>query len=237
MINNSRNIAVIPARGGSRRLPKKNFLDFHGKPLFLYTYEAAKESGLFSDIVISTDSKDILDICREKNIAVPFIRPEPLCSDTASLDDVCLHALDEMEKINGPYNAMCVLWATSPLRDATDLQQSYRMLTDRVDAVVGMVQNAQYYPSQIIDRGGYLQPLVPLLGVTNLRAQDVPSVYVDNGSLAWVKTDAFRIEKTWMPKRTKGYLMPTWKSVDVATQQDLELLSFYFEKHISTTHS
>ena len=91
-----KNVAIIPMREGSNRIPKKNFLDFFGKPMFLYTYEAAIQSELFEEVLISTDSQEIIKMCDRRGIDIPFRRPDNLSTDHASLNDVCLHALEEM---------------------------------------------------------------------------------------------------------------------------------------------
>lgn len=225
-----KNIAVIPVRVGSTRVPKKNFLDFFGKPMFVHTYNAARESGLFEDIVISTDSDEILELCRQYSIPTPYSRPKNLGTDTVSLNDVVLHAVQEMEKKGKTYSTICLLWATAPMRDAADIRKAYEMLQLNKDAeaVIGVTDCFQYYPAHINDENGFIKPLVCFDNMTTLRAQDVPKTYVDNGSMAWVRKDAFVKQHNWMPAKSKGYWMPRTKSVDLDTPEDLELLTHYF---------
>jgi len=228
-----KNIAIIPIREGSTRIPRKNFIDFFGKPMFLYTYEAAKDSGLFEDIIISTDSEKVLDICKKEGIVVPFRRPTALAFDQASLNDVCLHALEEMKKSRKQYDNFCLLWATAPIRDSQDIKGAFDLLMDNpeAEAVTGVTDCYQYYPAHIIDGQGYIQPLVCIDNMTTVRVQDVPKTFVDNSSMCWTRCEAFFKQKTWMPKKTKGYYMPRHKSVDLDTFEDLEILSFYFRKY------
>lgn len=227
------NIAIIPIKGDSTRILKKNFFDFFGKPMFVYTYEAAKQSGLFCDIVISTDSQEVINICEEKGIKVPFKRPKSLASDQASLNDVCLHALGQMKKTGKEYDNLCLLWATAPMRDWEDIAKAYEMLIDLDDteAVIGVTDNHSYYSTHKVNSQGYIEPLIDFEKITAVRTQDVPRVFVDNGSMSWVKLGTFYEQKTWMPKKSRGYYMPRHKSVDLDTPEDLEMLLFYFSKY------
>ncbi|MFH1581707.1 MAG: hypothetical protein ABIC39_06480 [Pseudomonadota bacterium] len=228
-----KNIAVIPVRAGSTRVPKKNFLDFFGLPMFIHTYNSAKESGLFDDIIVSTDSHEVLKICENHGISVPFTRPAKLSSNEASINNVCLHVLREMEKRGKKYDNLCLLWATSPMRDAKDIKKAHALLVDNesTDAVIAVTDCYQYYPAHITDESGYIKPLVCLDNMTTMRAQDVPKTFVDNGSMSWVCCAALIKEKSWMPKRSRGYYMPRYKSVDLDTPEDLELLSYYYLRY------
>jgi len=227
------NIAIIPIKGDSVRILRKNFFNFFGKPMFIYTYEAAKESGLFEDIVISTDSEEVINICRQRGIVVPFKRPDSLTSDSASLDDVCLHALEQMKKLGKEYDNLCLLWATAPMRDSEDIKAAHKLLveTEDTEAVIGVSDNHNYYAAHAVDPDGYIRPLIDFEKITAVRTQDVPRVFVDNGSISWVSIDAFYAQKTWMPKKSRGYYMSRYKSVDLDTPEDLEVLSFYFLKY------
>ncbi len=228
-----KNIAIIPVKEDSRRIPRKNFFSFFGKPMFLYSYEAAKESNLFSDIIISTDSPEVFAICRKENIDIPFRRPKSLVSEQASLNDVCLHVLEEMKKQGRLYDNLCLLWATAPMRDAGDIKQAYQILAESPDteAVIGVTDNNQYYSAQKIDAQGYLKAMVNFENITTVRTQDVSKLFIDNGSMSWIKTEAFLAQKTWMPEKSRPYCMPRYKSVDLDTPEDLEMLEFYFSKY------
>ena len=154
-----KNIAVIPCRGGSTRIPQKNFMNFFGKPMFLYVYETAVQSGLFEDIVISTNSQQILDICKAYEIDVPFRRPEKLAENDATIASVCQHALEEMEKGGKRYDNLCLLWATAVMMEAEDLQNSYKMLMEDegTEGVAGVTECFQYFPAHKVDENGYIK--------------------------------------------------------------------------------
>jgi len=227
------NIAVIPVRGESTRIPKKNFFDFFGKPMFIYTYEAARNSGLFEDIIISTNSQEVLEICRERGINVPFKRPQKLSTDEASLSDVCIYVLEAMSKKGKHYENFCLLWATAPMRDADDIRKAYESLINTKDtqAVVGISDCYQYYSANIIDDKGYIKNLVDFSNITAVKTQDLPRTFIDNSSMSWVSCKALCEQKTWMPEKSRGFCMPRHKSVDLDTPEDLEVLSFYFSKY------
>ena len=228
-----KNIAVIPVRAGSTRVPKKNFIDFFGKPMFVHTYDAAVASGVFADVVVSTDSKEVLEICKRRSIPVPFVRPDKLGGDTVSLNDVLAHALDEMKKQGKTYDNICLLWATAPMRTGEDIRRCHALLQEKKDAsaAIAVTDCFHYYPAHVNDENGFIKPLVCFDNMTTLRAQDVPKTYVDNGSIAFVRVPAFLKEKTWMPAKSVGYYMPRTHSVDVDTPEDLELLSYYYRKY------
>jgi hypothetical protein len=138
-----------------------------------------------------------------------------------------------MAKKGKQYDNLCLLWATAPLREAEDIRQAYEILinTPEADGVVGVTEGYQYYSSHILDNQGYLKPVFSSGSITNLRGQDVPKTFVDNSSIGWVRCRAFFEGKTWLPKKYRGYYMPRYKSVDLDTPQDLELLSFYYSKY------
>jgi hypothetical protein len=128
MHNETRNLAVIPLRGGSKRLPRKNVRDLLGKPIFAYTVDHAKDSGLFTDILVSTDSPEFAGLAAEHGAPPAFLRPAELATDSASLDDVLLHAVDEFARRGTVFDNVCMLWATSPLRTGRNIREAFGLL-------------------------------------------------------------------------------------------------------------
>lgn len=227
-----KNIAIIPVRAGSTRVKQKNFLDFFGKPLFVYTYEHALNSNLFDKIVISTESLEVLNICKKYNIETEYLRPEHLADGDVSLDDVCMDVLNFYKQKDTYFDHMALLWATSPMRDDHDIKNAYALLiSDPIaDAVIAVTK---YYFSPYcatnLNQQGLLEPILPDMFWMGSHAW--PETYVDCGSMSWVKVNIFENEKTWMPKNSKPYPMPRYKSVDLDTEEDLELLKLYFAKY------
>ncbi len=227
-----KNIAIIPVRMGSTRVKRKNAIDFLGKPLFYYTYLSAKKTKLFDEIVISTESKEVLNMCRELGIDVGYLRPAALADGSITLADVCKDVLDYFMNKNKVFDNLCLLWATSPLRDHTDIVNSYEILKSdgAIEGVVGVTEYGHSpYCALTENLNGYVEPVMAEEFWKG--SEGWPKTFVDCGSIAWVKMNAFQLQKTWLPRLTKAYVMPRYKGVDLDTPDDLELLRLYFEKY------
>lgn len=222
-------VALIPARGGSKRLPRKNIIDFHGKPIIAYSIEAALESGCFESVVVSTDDGEIAKVAEQYGATVE-LRSADLATDEAKVKDVCIAFLDQEKAAGREYDVLSVLYATAPLRTAGDVR-----------AVVGLIEPGRCHfslattrfslpPHQALKRAGdgSLEPMWPDL--LNRRSSDIPALEVDNGSTYAVYVPAFRKTLNFYgPKgQMRGYLMPAKRSVDVDTREDLELVDYYF---------
>jgi len=227
-----RNIAIIPVRTGSKRLTNKNILDFFGKPMFVHTVQAAKKSGLFDEIHISTESNDVTKISENYGFPVKFLREQNLASDEASLESVCSFVLDKYKtEYNLEFDNFCMLWATAPLRTSIDIVKSYECLTKDADAVVSVTTyDLPVFCAQEVNSKGFLVPNFP--DMFWLPSQKMPKVYCDNGALCWVRIDAFHKERSWMPKNTKPYIMEKSRSVDIDTEEDLKLAKYLFREQI-----
>lgn len=229
------NIAIIPVRMGSRRLPRKNVLDFYGKPLFVHTLEHAQRSGLFSEIFVSTESEEVRELCANRNLNLPFLRPSELAKGESSLTSVCIHALDEFEQRGKKFDNVCLLWATSPMRTDKDIIAAYFMLDDKCDAVVAVSEyNLPPFCAMRMAEDHMLKPMFPDLLM--LPGEQVPSLVCDTGAMCWIKADALRKYKTWLPPKIKGYMMPREHSVDLDTKDDLKLLHTLYKEYIKSTN-
>lgn len=215
-------LALIPARGGSKRLPRKNILPFMGKPMLLWTCEAARDSGCFDAVIVSTDDRETADIARSAGFAVDE-RPAALGSDTASCADVCLEYLDRAEKAGISYDILCCLYATAPLRTADDIRHVMNLMTDGADAAHA-VSGYNHHPHQMLyeNAEGFLVPAFPLL-VTR-KSQEIPEAVIGNGSSYAITVAALRAYKSFYPPRIRGYRMPALRSVDVDTAEDFAFL-------------
>lgn len=225
------NLAIIPARMGSKRLPRKNVRPFFGKPILVYSVEHARHSGLFDDIIVSTESEEVRRVCQTHELDVPFLRPAELATDSAQLVDVVRHVLDTCEGSGKQYDNFCILWATAPLRTATHICGAYALLRDGVDAVIGTTSyKRSVFSAMLIEEEGWLSPLFP--DRLRSRRAEQPDVVVDNGSLCWVRTSAFREYNTWLPPRLKGYKMPRYCSQDIDTLQDWKIAEYFYQRHV-----
>ena len=219
-------IAVIPARGGSKRFPKKNIVDFFGKPLIAYTIQAALETGLFEKVTVSTDDKEIATIS-EAFGALVTMRPPELATDQARVHDVCLNLLDQEQGLGLVYDILCCLYATAPLRTANDIRETVRIVQSGASSFALAVTNFHFPPHQALieDNAKNLVPMWPDLA--DKQSQSIPVMLCDNGSTYVVSVTEFRRQKTFLGTNMKGYMMPRVRSVDIDVADDLEIARLY----------
>lgn len=215
-------IAVIPARGGSKRLPRKNVLPFDGKPMLIWSCEAARESKLFDRVIVSTDDKEIATVAEQYGFEVD-IRPAELGSDTASVAEVCFELLNRLGSDNEVYDLLCVLYATAPLRTAEDIIRLVDLIENEgADSAHAMTTYA-HHPHQMMipDAEGnyiYAWPLV-----ATKKSQELPEAAIGNGSTYAVSCNLFMQTKSFSAGKLKGYFMPKMRSIDIDTQEDLDI--------------
>lgn len=218
----SGNLAIIPVRTGSKRLANKNTRLLDGRPLFVHAIEHARDSGVFDEIHVSTESPDVARVAQEAGAAVPFLRPESLASDTAKLLDVFKAVLETYRQRGRTFDKFCCLWATNPLRTPGDILASLEMFDDETDSVVaGCEFEPPVFCAQHLDERGFLAPLFP--DKMWLSSQEMPTVLVDNGTLVWCRTASLFAHDSWMPPHTRPYLMPRSRSVEIDTEDSWRL--------------
>ena len=224
-----RRIALIPARGGSKRLPRKNIVDFRGRPIIAYTIEAARECGLFAHMVVSTEDDEIADVARRFGAEV-HDRPPKLASDTSGVVDVCLDVLARNEETGNAYDVMCCLYPTAPLRTADDITATVRLVRPGECDFAMAVTNFTHSPHQalrVVD-GDCLERMWPDL--IERRAEQIGELVVGNGSTYAVAVQAFRRHRTFYGPGLRGYIMPRERSVDIDTAADLDFALYYAER-------
>ena len=217
-----RGVCVIPARGGSKRLPRKNVADFLGRPIIAHTIEAAHASSVFSRVVVSTEDPEIAEIAKRAGAEL-HRRESTLASDTARLVDVCLGFLDEESAAGRTWDFFGCLLATAPMRGAADVKGIHALLEPGACDFAMAVTTYPLPPLQALraDERGVLRPMFPEL--INLRSQETPALYVDNGSTYLASVSAFRRERTFYGSTLKGHVMPRERSVDIDEPFDLDL--------------
>lgn len=184
-MNNS-SIAIITARGNSKRIPRKNIKEFCGKPIINYSIEAALHSGLFTEVMVSTDDEEIAGIAKRAGAQVPFMRSSATASDYASTDDVILEVLNHYKELGREFETFCCLYPTAPFITAQKLQKAAKLL-ERADAVMPVV--AFSYPPQrcvILNEDGELRMKWPEYAQT--RSQDLETYYHDCGQFYFCRT-------------------------------------------------
>lgn len=216
-----RRIALIPARGGSKRVPRKNIIDFMGRPMLAHTVEAAWSTGLFKDVVVSTEDAEIAVAARECGARVAE-RGGDLATDTARVTEVCRDFLDKEAGAGREYDVFCCLYATAPLRGADDIAAVAGLVVPGVCDYAMAVTRFHYPPHQAlkIAADGALAPMWPEW--VEKRSQDVPELAVDNGSTYAVSVSAFLQTESFYGPGLKGHLMPWERSVDIDLPEDLE---------------
>ena len=185
-------LALIPARGGSKRIPGKNIRPLGGNPLIVWSINVAKDIPEICDILVSTDAPEIAEVARNAGALVPWSRPPELATDTASSEDVCLHALKWYENENGKVDGLMVLQPTSPFRSRNSVLRGIELFhTHNYQTVIG-VSHAKSHPMWCfqIDRNKML-PFIKGKGL-HVRSQDLPPAYVVNGSFYLISSDDLR---------------------------------------------
>ncbi len=215
-------IAIITARGGSKRIPKKNIKDFCGKPILAYSIEAALESGLFEEVMVSTDSQEIADIAKQYGAKVPFMRSEKTSNDYADTTEVLKEVLKEYQDRGKEFSAFCCIYPTAPFITPQKLRESYRLLcTDDVCNVIPMVPFS--FPPQrgMVLEGKYIKPAYPQH--INKRSQDLEPIYHDCGQFYWCKTQSFFLNSDILANKTIMYIVPETEVQDIDNQSDWKL--------------
>ena len=219
-------LAVIPARGGSKGIKRKNVRMLNRKPLVFYTIDVAKNCNFISDVVVSTDDEEISKLSLEFGAQVPFIRPASLATDETPSYDVVKHGLLEMEsRKNIRYDAVMMLQPTCPLRTVEDLDNSIRIFqSTRADSVVSVVQLSDKHPFRMKRLVG--DRLINYIdqGFEDMRPrQSLPKVYIRNGAIYVSTRRSFLSSESLVGQDCRAYLMPDSRSVNIDSEIDLLL--------------
>jgi CMP-N-acetylneuraminic acid synthetase len=218
MYKGKRILAIIPARGGSKGLPGKNIKPLCGKPLIGWTIEHAKKCEYIDEIFVSTDSEEIVDICHNFDIDVPFLRPTELASDTASSMDVVKHVIKSLSVLDKYFDYIMLLEPTSPLRKKDDLQKIIEKIVDNPDAdgliTLGEVHMEHPMIVKKINNTGRLIPYIENIIKISQR-QQADKAYFPYGVAYVIKADIFIKEKTFYTENVITYLIERWQNYEV----------------------
>lgn len=215
------NIAIIPARGGSKRIPQKNIKEFNGKPIIAYSIEKALNTNLFDKVIVSTDDEEIAKVAESFGAEIPFIRPKNLADDFTGINPVISHALKNIDTEN--YNYACCIFATSPLLKVDDLKESYKLI---LDDGYKFIFSATDFPHPIQrgfkkkDTGKGLEMLFPEHYMT--RSQDFPEWMHDAGQFYWGRVQSWLEESMNFDENSFAYKLPMWRVQDIDTFEDWE---------------
>ena len=213
-------IAIIPARGGSKRIPRKNIMHFNGKPMIAWSIEAAKSSGLFERIIVSTDDTEIAEVSKQCGAEVPFTRPAELSNDFAATTEVIAHAAQWTVDQGLDLESVCCIYATAPFVQVEDIKRGCEALDsgdwDYAFTVTDFA--APIFRSFKQTEQGGLEMFFP--EHFGARSQDLPVALHDAGQFYWGRPEAWIQGKRIFDHRSKPILIPRWRVQDIDTLED-----------------
>ena len=223
------NIVVIPARGGSKRIKKKNIREFCGKPMIAWPIEVAKESGLFEHIIVSTDDEEIAEVSIEYGAEVPFLRPTNLSDDFAGTIDVIAHAVSWMHENQLKPETVCCIYATSVFLTGKDLQKGFTaMATGNWSYAISITDfESPIFRSFKEHPGGGLEMYFP--DYFEKRSQDLPVAFHDAAQFYWGKPEAWLNNKLFFDHHTFPIKIPRWRVQDIDNEDDWKRAELLFE--------
>jgi len=223
-------LAIIPARGGSKRLPRKNIRELGGKPLVAHTLAAAQDSGCFDRILLSSDDEEILSISESFKYVMPWVRPDRLAGDhVTALELVCEITTDQ--KIIDEFDVVVLLLPTCPFRTAQHVKEGFNLLSKGVDGVISLT-TYEFPPQLSVNlEDDLIKPVFepcPLI-TGNTRSQDQKIIYRPNGGfyIQWMKS--FLVNQNFWKGKVRGYVMDRMDSTDIDTELDLKYAQFILE--------
>lgn len=224
MTKSLRLLALIPARGGSKRLPGKNKRELGGQSLIAWSIQAAQGIPEICDILISTDDPEIAELSKAAGVLVPWLRPEELATDKATSVDVALHALDWYEKENGKVNGLLLLQPTSPFREKKTILRGIELFIKHGQSQVVSVSPSHNHPMWAMKmQGDFLEPYING-GSGNTRSQDLPMAYILNGNFYLTSPQKLRECNSFLSDKTIPLLIESQKeAIDIDTEWDFEV--------------
>ena len=224
----SRNLAIITARGGSKRIPRKNIKEFCGKPILHYSIKAALDAGIFDEVMVSTDDEEIAELAKAAGASVPFFRSERTANDFASTDDVIMEVLSEYQKRGESFDAFCCIYPTAPFLTGQRLKEAMALL-DTADSVMPIVPFS--YPPQrglLINEKGLVARQFPEYATT--RSQDLPKVYHDCGQFYACRTKPFLEAGTTDVENLVPLILSEMEVQDIDTLEDWEIAEIKYRR-------
>lgn len=224
----AQNLALITARGGSKRIPRKNIKEFCGKPILAYSIEAAARSNMFQEIMVSTDDPEIAEIAIKYGASVPFLRSAATSNDYASTDDVIMEVLNTYNSRGQHFDRFCCIYPTAPFVTGDRLREAMELL-DSAESVMPVVPFS--YPPQrglLISETGCLKRQFPEYALT--RSQDLPKIYHDCGQFYACRTDVFLKEGTTDVPGQIPLILTEMEVQDIDTPEDWEIAEIKYRR-------
>lgn len=226
-------VAIITARGGSKRIPRKNIKDFCGEPIIAYSIKAAKESNIFDKVMVSTDDSEIADIAMQYGASVPFMRSAKNSDDYSGTSDVLLEVVGEYEKLGKEYNTVCCIYPTAPFVTADKLRKASEFfINNSADALVPVVRYS--FPPQrcFVKNGKIIEYKWP--EYKESRSQDLEPFYHDAGQFYFIKTEVLKTQQTMVPTNTIPFEVDELEVQDIDNITDWKLAELKFKLMFGT---
>lgn len=223
-----KSLCIIPARGGSKRIPRKNIKPFMGKPIMAYSIEAALKSGLFDEVMVSTDDEEFAEVAKRYGASVPFLRSEATANDYATTVDVLLEVIETYKQRGIHFDTICCLYSTAPFVTSERLKEANSKLSDDIDGCFTIVEYS--YPIQRslkINEEGIVEMKYP--EYLTSRTQDLEKIYHDAGQFYFIKTKTLIDERTAWCKRTAPLVLSELEVQDLDTLTDWKLAEMKYE--------
>ena len=226
-------IAIIPARGGSKRIPKKNIKEFFGKPIMVWSIEAAKKCKLFDRIIVSTDNHEIASIAKQHGADVPFMRPKHLADDYTGTNAVVKDVIQNIHKNGEQVSYVCCIYATAPFISSEYLIKAYQDLITQNKSYAFSVTTFSFpvERSFVINQSNEIENLFP--DMTLSRSQDLQEVYHDAGQFYWGLADALLNDVPIFSKHSIPIILPRYLVQDIDTIEDWKRAELMFESYLS----
>ncbi len=217
-----KNIAIIPARGGSKRIPRKNIKPFMGKPIIAYSIEAALQCGLFDEVMVSTDDEEIAEVAKKYGAKVPFMRSAETANDYATMENVIEEVLQNYQKKGKIFESFCCILSTAPFLSKKSLQESFRIFTtDAYDSLMPVL--AFSYPIQRALKSENSRLIMREPEHIHTRSQDLEPMYHDAGLYYWMKIDRFLEVKEIFCANTGMIVLSESEVQDIDTEEDWKM--------------
>lgn len=223
-----KNIAIITARGGSKRIPKKNIKSFFNKPMIAYAIDAALKSGIFDEVMVSTDDSEIAQTAKKYGANVPFLRSEKTSDDFATTYDALEEVILEYKKLGQKFDTLCCIYPCVPFLEAKSLKDAYTQLQEnKANAIVPVCKYPVPIEWAMKLKNGFLQPNDR--EAQKIRSQDLKPKYFDAGMFYFCKTNSMLEEKTLVPSDTLGYIIDEIQCQDIDTEEDWKLAELKYK--------
>ncbi len=213
-------VAIIPARGGSKRIPRKNLKSFHGKPIIAYAIKAAIKSRCFDKIIVSTDDEEIAQVAREWGADVPFIRPDNISDDYATTVEVIQHSIEWFKCKGHILSSICCIYPTAPFLQSDDIDRGLKLLNKPDTQYVFSATTFEFPIQRAIYLNEYEQTTMFQPQHLNTRSQDLREAYHDAGQFYWGKVDAFMNGLPIFANHSRLILLPKTRVQDIDTPED-----------------